>query len=225
MARPTLRAPKTTATGGSWAIGLRYPTGARADPALATAPRSPPGPTTWPPALLGPHRYAHTRGVAQQAARLARATRLGRGAAGPAPGRGVAARPGPRPGRPASRPWSRPAPCAAPGTSPWPGWWPTRAGADFEAALRGLPPVTWEVPEPGAARRRPAGAAGHRRPHHLGRRRARDARRPACASWRRGGRPGDPAVRVLVARVARLADDPARRALVEHLAPRAPASG
>ena len=32
--------------------------------------------------------------------------------------------------------------------------------------------------------------------------------------------PGDPGVRVLVAQVARLADDPALRGLVEHVVPR-----
>ncbi len=173
--------------------------------------------------LLGPHRYAHTRGVAQQAARLARAKRLGRGprarllAAAWLHDLGHALGPG-FPPLVAARALRRA------GHEPLARLVAHASGADFEAALRGLPPVTWEVPEPAGP---DAGLLALLDIADLttsaeGGRVTPAARLRELASRRA---PGDPAVRVLVAQVARLADDPARRALVEHVAPRAPASG
>jgi hypothetical protein len=93
-------------------------------------------------------------------------------------------------------------------------------GADFEAALRGLPPVTREFPAP----RGPDATLltlldiADLTTSGDGVRIGPAARLRELTSRRA---PADPAVRVLVAQVARLADDASLRALVEHVAPRA----
>jgi HD domain len=172
--------------------------------------------------ILGPHRYAHTRGVAQQAARLARATRLDRS----------------RRARLLAAAWLHDLGLGlADGFPPLAAARALRraghehlarlvahaAGADFEAALRGLPPITREFPEP-------RGADADLLPlldiadltTAVDGARVGPAARLGELAARRA--PGDPGIRVLVARVARLGEDPARRALVEHVAPRSPMS-
>jgi hypothetical protein len=97
-----------------------------------------------------------------------------------------------------------------------------RSGAAFEAALRGLPPLTREVPAPAGEDEAllalldiadlTTGADGARftpaaRLRELAERRA----------------PGDASIRVMVAVIARLGENPQLRALVEHVSPHAPA--
>ncbi|MEW6583370.1 MAG: hypothetical protein AB1416_11490 [Actinomycetota bacterium] len=171
-------------------------------------------------ALLPPGAYARCRGVAQQAARTARAARLARDrrarllsaawlhdlgrAAGPGVGRLDAARALRRAGH---EPLARIVAHAA--------------GAALAAELAGRPPVAAEFPPPAGA---DAGlltlldiAVVTTGPDGAPTSPARLLRAIA------DGGPTDPRRRVLVAVVARLADDPVARALVEHLAPRAAA--
>jgi hypothetical protein len=170
-------------------------------------------------ALLPPQAYMRTRGVAQQAARLARAARLSRAArarllcAAWLHATGGALGPG-HPPVTAARALRRA------GQEPLARLVGHHGGAALAALLRGDPPLEREIPRPAGAdagllslldialvttsakgaRATPVGVLRELREH-----------RPA----------GDPAVRVLVAVVARLAEDPATRALVEHVAPRA----
>jgi HD domain len=218
MARPTLRAPKTTATGGFAATAL-YATSVHELTPLWRRAAEPAGAHDLAARILGPNRYAHTRGVAQQAARLARATRLER-----APrsrllsaawlhdlGHGIADG---FPPLAAARALRRA------GHEQLARLVAHACGADLEAALRGLPPITRELPAPGGQDAAllslvdiadlTTSAAGTR----IG-----PAARLRELSSRRA--PGDPALRVLVAQVARLADDPTLRTLVEHVVPRA----
>jgi hypothetical protein len=169
--------------------------------------------------LLTPRRYAHTRGVARQAARLARATHLDRARrrtllaaawlhdVGHGLGAGFHPLLGARALRAAGH--ERLARLVA-----------HHGGAAFLAALLGLPPLGREFPRPGGttsglltlidiadltsdADGRPTGPAD----------RLRDlvARRSSA----------DPSVRVMVSLVSRLGEDPGTRSLVELLAPRA----
>jgi hypothetical protein len=171
--------------------------------------------------ILGPNRYAHSRGVAQQAARLARATRLERASRSRLLaaawlhelGHGIAAISG-FPPLTAARALRRA------GHEPLARLVAHAGGADLEAALRGLAPITRELPAPSGqdaallslldiADLTTSAAGGRIGP----------AARLRELSARRA--PGDPAVRVLVAQVARLADDPTLRGLVEHVVPQA----
>jgi hypothetical protein len=167
-------------------------------------------------ALLRPEDYVHTRGVAQQSARLARAGRLDRGgrrrllaatwlhAVGGSLGAGL---PSVEAGRTLRRAGhERAARLVAHAGS-----------AELEAALAGLPPVVREFPRP-----RPpddvllllldvamATTAGD------------GSRVTPAAALRDLVRRGDPrstAVRVRVAMIARLGDDPGARELVERVA-------
>jgi hypothetical protein len=172
---------------------------------------------------LGPNRYAHVRGVAQQAARLARPTHL------------------PRKLRARLL-------CAAwlhdigyglgPGFHPLVGGRALRragherlarlvahhSGSALEAALRDMPPVALEFPAPVGEDRMlldlldiadlTTGADGGR---------VTPATRLRDLVARRA--PADPAVRTLVATVARLGREPALRTLVERAAPRPTAAG
>src|SRR5262245_46974644 len=147
-ARPTFRAPKTTATGGFAATAL-YATSVHELTPLWRRAAEPAGAHDLAARILGPNRYAHTRGVAQQAARLARATRLER-----APrsrllaaawlhdlGHGIAAVSG-FPQLTAARAVRRA------GHEPLARLVAHACGADLEAALRGLAPITRELPAP-----------------------------------------------------------------------------
>lgn len=171
-------------------------------------------------ALLEPGRYARTRGVAQQAARLARAAHLDRR------GRrrllacawlhdlGTALGPG-LPALAAGRALRRA------GHEDLARIVAHRGNAAFEAALRDLPPLAREFPPPRGADRSlltlldiavlTTGPDG--------------ARATPAAVLRRiveeeGGAAG-PQARVVVALVARIGDDPGARALLERVAPRA----
>jgi HD domain-containing protein len=174
-------------------------------------------------ARLGPNRYAHVRGVAQQAARLARPTRLSRDlrarllAAAWLHDIGYGLGPGFHPviGARALR---------RAGHEPLARLVAHHSGAPLEAALRDLPPLAAEFPAPVGEDRAlldlldiadlTTGTDGARvtpatRLRDLVERRAR----------------ADPAVRTLVATAARLGRDPALRALGELVAPRAQAAG
>jgi hypothetical protein len=168
-------------------------------------------------AWLNPTRYAHTRGVAQQAARLARATRLARERRslllcaawlhdlGYGLGPGFHPLVGARALRRAGH--ERLARLVA-----------HHSGAAFEAAIRGMPPLSREFPVPAGADAPllvlldiadlTTGPEGARLSPSA---RLRDlvARRNA----------DDPAVRVLIGTVARLGQEPGLRRLVEEVAP------
>jgi hypothetical protein len=171
-------------------------------------------------ALLDRGRYGHSRGVAQQAARLARASRLPRD----------------RRARLLCAAWLHDL-----GHGLGPGFHPLLAaralrragheplarlvahhlGAAFEAAIRGLPPLGREFPVPADADAAlltlldvadvTTGADGARITPAT-RLRELVGRRP----------PSDPAVRVLVHTVSRLGAEATTRALVEHVSPRSP---
>lgn len=162
--------------------------------------------------LLARDRYEHTRGVAQQAARLARARRLDRdarrlllsaawlhdcgGVRGPsAVARSLRAAGCERLARVVAH-------CG---------------GAPMAAALAGLPPVVREFPVPDAG-----DVPGLLDAAILTTRADGSPGTPADAVRDRVARfgPGDPGVRALIALVARTADDPAARALIEQLARR-----
>ncbi len=168
-------------------------------------------------ALLSADGYARTRGVAQQAARLARARRLDRAARG----RLLATRVAPR-----RRRGARPrAPVAGGGRAL------RRAGhermarlvahagfADLEAALAGLPPVVREFPRPRPPDDALLAAAGRRHGHdRVATARASRRRRP-CATSPAAATRAARAVRVRVSMIARLGDDPEARTLVERVA-------
>jgi HD domain-containing protein len=167
-------------------------------------------------ALLPRASYERSRGVAQQAARIARAARLARDRRARLlcaawlhdTGRGLA--PGGTP-RDAARALRRA------GHEPLARIVAHAAGAAVAAAIAGGPPLAAEFPAPAGAEAglltlldvavvttSPSGA-------------------PATPAGLLRGTPEGDARRVLVAVVARLADDTAARALVEHIAPRAAA--
>jgi hypothetical protein len=172
-------------------------------------------------AHLDPAAYVRTRGVAQQAARLARSTRLPRGPRALLLSAAWLHDIGRRPGEPlASAAAARRLRVA--GREDLARIVAHRRFAAMEAALRGLPPLAREFPVP---------AGDHEglvmlldialvTTDALGTR-ATPARVLRELVEERG--PGDPAVRALVALVARLGDDPAGRALLEAVAPRATA--
>jgi hypothetical protein len=169
-------------------------------------------------AHLGDAGYAHARGVAQQAARLARMAHLARGerarllAAAWLHDLGEGLGPGFPPllaGRALRRA----------GHEPLARLVAHRGGAAMEAALRGLPPVSRELPAPAGgdallltllnAAEVTTGADG-----------ARITPAARLRELTAGVDSDDPCVRVLVALVARMGADPMARALVEHVAPR-----
>lgn len=169
-------------------------------------------------AVLGPAEYLRTRGVAQQAARLARNVHLDR------PGRALLLAAAwlhdvgdPGAGRPDGARALRRA-----GQEPLARVAAHRRFAAMEAAIRGLTPLTAEFPVP----------AGR----HEGLLMLLDIAivttdsagapcSPATVLRATVARQGaaDAAVRALVALVARLADDPNARTLLELVAPRVPA--
>jgi len=169
--------------------------------------------------VLGKTRYEHSRGVAQQAARLARASRLPRDRRARLLcaawlhdlGYGLAGGFHPLVGARALR---------RAGHEPLARLVAHHLGAAFEAAIRGLPPLAREFPPPAGADAAlltlldvadvTTGADGARVT-------------PATRLRELAGHlaPGDPAVRVLVHTVSRLGADDGSRALVEHVAPRA----
>jgi hypothetical protein len=168
-------------------------------------------------ALLGPRRYAHTRGVAQQAARLARLTRLDR--AGRARllaaawlhdvGYGLGGGFHPLLGARALR---------RAGHEDLARIVAHHSGAAVRAALLGMPPLAAEFPTPQGPDRRLLGLldVADLTTGPEGDRMTPAARLRDLAS-RRGA--GDPRVRVLVAAVAALAEDPPTRELVERISP------
>lgn len=189
------------------------------DPAVWRRAAEPVGAHELAAGVLGMRRYAHTRGVAQQAARLARATRLPRDRRarllcaawlhdlGHGLGSGfhplLAARALRRAGHePLARLVAH------------------HLGAAFEAALHGLPPLAAEFPAPAGGDAAlltlldvadlTTGADGAR---------VTPATRLRELVTRRA--PGDPAVRVLVYTVARLGAEDDSRSLLEHVSPRA----
>jgi hypothetical protein len=171
--------------------------------------------------LLDRAAYERTRGVAQQAARLARATRLPRAAravllcgawlhdAGRALGPGH----GPVLGARALR---------GAGHEDLARLVAHRGGSALDARLRGFPDVEDEFPVPAGA------AQGLLTLLDVATVTTSAEGAPASpaallAELRELLPPGDPAVRVLIDLVARLGEEPASRALVEHLALRATA--
>jgi HD domain-containing protein len=170
-------------------------------------------------ALLSRRRYEHSRGVAQQAARLARASRLPRD----------------RRARLLCAAWLHDL-----GHGLGPGFHPLLAaralrragheplarlvahhlGAAFEAAILGLPPLGREFPAPAGA-----DAALLTLLDVADVTTGTDGARVTPATRLRelvaGRPPGDPAVRVLVHTVSRLGAEDGSRALVEHVSPRA----
>lgn len=166
--------------------------------------------------LLGARRYAHSRGVAQQSARLAALTRQP-----PSVRRQLLSAAwlhdigyGLRPGAPHQLSGARA--LRASGNERLARIVAHHSGAAMEMALRGFPPVVREFPRPDGLcadvlmlldiadlTTSPDGE------------RATPAARLRSLTSRRGI--DDPAVRVLVATASRIADDPDARALVERI--------
>ncbi|HWH13487.1 MAG TPA: hypothetical protein VNT51_01995 [Miltoncostaeaceae bacterium] len=165
-------------------------------------------------ALLDGDAYARTRGVAQQAARLARTARLPRDARA----------------RLLAAAWLHDlSPAGAPrqgaralrraGHEPLARLVAHRRFAAMEAAIRGLPPLAAEFPVPRGA------DEGLLMLLDIAQVTTDGAGAPCTPATALRGLvervgPRDPAVRALVALVSRLGEDPTARALVEMLAPR-----